>query len=380
LPEVVMPSGNPNCDKLCTPMPAEKPMLETIFTLQEFEALAESHMSAMAYAYVAGGAGDELTMRANSEDWKAIRLAPQILVDVSDISLRTQLFGRPMEVPVLLAPTAFHRLCHAEGELATVVGANEAGASFVLSSFSTVSLEEVAAAARQPLWFQLYVQTDRGLTEEMVRRAEAAGYAALCITVDTPVLGARNRESRVQFALPADFKLPNLKLGPVSHRPVRSAIYSELLNASLTWKDIEWLCAMTKIPVLLKGVLNPDDAARALTSGASGLIVSNHGARNLDTVPSTAEALPYVLERVEGRLPVLVDGGIRRGTDILKALALGAKAVLIGRPYLYGLACSGASGVARVIEILKTELMMAMALTGRTAIDQIDRTVLWKAT
>ena len=380
MPEVVMPSGNPNCDKLCTPMPAEKPMLETIFTLQEFEALAESHMSAMAYAYVAGGAGDELTMRANSEDWKAIRLTPQILVDVSNISLRTQLFGRPMEVPVLLAPTAFHRLCHAEGELATVAGANEAGASFVLSSFSTVSLEEVAAAARQPLWFQLYVQTDRGLTEEMVRRAEAAGYAALCITVDTPVLGARNRESRVQFALPADFKLPNLKLGPVSHRPVRSAIYSELLNASLTWKDIEWLCAMTKIPVLLKGVLNPDDAARALTSGASGLIVSNHGARNLDTVPSTAEALPYVLERVEGRLPVLVDGGIRRGTDILKALALGAKAVLIGRPYLYGLACSGASGVARVIEILKTELMMAMALTGRTAIDQIDRTVLWKAT
>ena len=378
MPEVVMPSGNPNCDKLCTPMPAEKPMLETIFTLQEFEALAESHMSAMAYAYVAGGAGDELTMRANSEDWKAIRLAPQILVDVSDISLRTQLFGRPMEVPVLLAPTAFHRLCHAEGELATVVGANEAGASFVLSSFSTVSLEEVAAAARQPLWFQLYVQTDRGLTEEMVRRAEAAGYTALCITVDTPVLGARNRESRVQFALPADFKLPNLKLGPVSHRPVRSAIYSELLNASLTWKDIEWLCAMTKIPVLLKGVLNPDDAARALTSGASGLIVSNHGARNLDTVPSTAEALPYVLERVEGRLPVLVDGGIRRGTDILKALALGAKAVLIGRPYLYGLACSGASGVARVIEILKTELMMAMALTGRTAINQIDQTALWK--
>ena len=281
---------------------------------------------------------------------------------------------------MLLAPAAFHRLCHPEGELATVAGANEAGASFVLSSFSTVSLEEVAAAARQPLWFQLYVQTDRGLTEEMVRRAEAAGYSALCITVDTPVLGARNRESRVQFALPADFKLPNLKLGPVSHRPVRSAIYSELLNASLTWKDIEWLCAMTKIPVLLKGVLNPDDAARALTSGASGLIVSNHGARNLDTVPSTAEALPYVLERVEGKLPVLVDGGIRRGTDILKALALGAKAVLIGRPYLYGLSCSGASGVARVIEILKTELMMAMALTGRTAIDQIDRTVLWKAT
>ena len=210
-----------------------------------------------------------------------------------------------------------------------------------------------------------------------MRRAEAAGCKALCITVDTPVLGARHRESRTQFALPADFKLPNLKLGPVSHRPVRSAVYSELLNPALSWKDIEWLCSMAKVPVLLKGVMNPQDALLAVKTGVSGIIVSNHGARNLDTLPSTAEALPRVAEKVNGKLAILVDGGIRRGTDVLKALALGAKAVLIGRPYLYALAFAGAAGVARMLELLSTELIMAMALTGRTAIDQIDRSVLW---
>jgi len=356
---------------------AEKPKVDHVFTLAEFEAHAETCMSAMAFAYVAGGAADELTMRANCEDWKRIRLAPRILVDVSQISLKTEILGQQLDLPIMLAPAAFHRLCCAEGELATVEGANQEGAGLVLSSFSTVAVEEVAAAARQPLWFQLYTQKDKTLTQEMVRRAEAAGCKALCVTVDTPILGARHRESRTQFNLPADFKLPNLNLGSVSHRPVRSAIYSELLNPALTWKDIEWLCSIAKVPVVLKGVLNPEDASLAVNSGASAIIVSNHGARNLDTVPSTAEALPLVIKKVQGKLPVLVDGGIRRGTDVLKALALGAKAVLIGRPYLYALAYAGAEGVARVIELLRTELLMAMALTGRTAISQIDRSVLW---
>jgi 4-hydroxymandelate oxidase len=331
----------------------------------------------MAYAYISGGAADELTMRANSEDWKSLRLCPRVLVDVSEIDLRTEIFGHTLESPVMLAPAAFHRLCHPEGELATVRGANAAGAAMVLSSFSTVSVEEVAAAAKQPVWFQLYFQADRDLTREMVRRAEAAGCRALCLTVDTPVLGARHRESRTQFALPKDFKLPNLNLGSVSHRPVRSAIYSELLNPKLNWKDIEWLCSVAKVPVLLKGIINPEDAVRSLETGVGGIIVSNHGARNLDTLPSTAVALPRVAEKINGRLPVLVDGGIRRGTDVLKALALGAKAVLVGRPYMYALAYAGAEGVARSIELLRTELMMAMALTGRASISQIDRSVLW---
>ena len=358
-------------------MPAGKPELEAVLSLDEFESLAEPCMSAMAFAYVTGGAADELTLRANCEDWKRIRLAPRVLVDVSEIDVSTEILGQKFELPVLLAPAAFHRLCHKEGELATVAGANDAGAGVVLSSFSTVAVEEITKAAKHPVWFQLYFQEDRGLTAEMVQRAQACGCKALCITVDTPVLGARHRESRTRFELPADFKLPNLNLGPVSHRPSRSAIYSQLLNAKLNWKDIEWLCSLSKIPVLLKGILNPDDAARALDTGVAALIVSNHGARNLDTLPSTAEALPRVVERIKDKLPVLVDGGIRRGTDVLKAMALGAKAVLIGRPYLYALAFAGAAGVARAIEILRTELMMAMALTGRTAIKQIDRTVLW---
>jgi len=358
-------------------MPAEKPALESVLSLAEFEALAQPCMSAMAFAYIVGGAADELTLCANCEDWRRIRLAPRVLVDVSDIDVRTELLGQQFDLPILLAPAAFHRLCHADGELATVEGANQGDASMVLSSFSTVAVEEVSAAAKHPIWFQLYFQEDKGLTQEVVRRAEAAGCKALCVTVDTPVLGARHREARTPFALPPDFKLPNLNLGAVSHRPSHSAIYSQLLNAKLNWKDIEWLSSVAGIPIVLKGVLNPEDAARAAASGAAGLIVSNHGARNLDTLPSTAEALPRIVERVDGKIPVLVDGGIRRGTDVLKAIALGAKAVLIGRPYLYALAYAGAAGVARVIEILRTELMMAMALTGRTAINQIDRSVLW---
>ncbi|HEV3317440.1 MAG TPA: alpha-hydroxy acid oxidase [Candidatus Angelobacter sp.] len=358
-------------------MPAEKPQIETMLTLADFEAQAEGCMSPMAHGYIVGGAADELTLRANSEDWRRIRICPRVLVDVSEINLQTEVLGQRLELPLLLGPAAFHRLCHAHGERATIEGANQGGTAFVLSSFSTESVEDIAAAAKQALWFQLYFQKDKGLTLQMVERAQAAGCKAVCITVDTPVLGLRHRESRTQFQLPKDFKLPNLNLGPISHRPVRSAIYSELLNPTLVWKDIDWLCSVAKVPVLLKGVLNPNDAERALDTGVAGLIVSNHGARNLDTLPSTAEALPRVAEIVNGRLPLLVDGGIRRGTDILKALALGAKAVLIGRPYLYALAFAGAAGVARVIEILRTELTMAMALTGCTSISQINRSVLW---
>ena len=351
---------------------------EDILTLAELEGLAESCMSPMAMAYVCGAAADELTLRANCEDWKRIRLMPRVLVDVSDLDLRTKILGQDFDQPILLAPTAFHRLCHPEGELETVAGANMGKAGMVLSSLSTVSIEEVGKAIEQPLWFQLYAQPDRGLTEEMIERAHAAGCKAMCITVDTPVLGARHRETRSRFQLPPDFKLPNLNLGPVSHRPVRGAIYSELLNPRQNWKDIEWFSSISKLPILLKGVLNPEDAVRAADAGVAGLIVSNHGGRNLDTLPSTAEALPRVAERLNGRLPLLVDGGIRRGTDVLKALAMGAQAVLVGRPYLYALSVAGAEGVARVIEILRTELMMAMALTGRTRIAEIDRSVLWE--
>lgn len=355
-----------------------KPKIEEILSLAEFEVRSEPCMSPVARAYACGGAADEITLRANCEDWQRIRLNPRVLVDVSKIDLKTEFLGQTFDLPVLLAPAAMQRLWHREGEVATVKGASQAGASMVLSSYANEAVETIIQAASRPVWFQLYTQADRGVTREMVERAQAAGCRALCVTVDTPVLGLRHREARVQFQFPPGFTLPNLPARPAGHGLKPGARFSGALNPALNWKDIDWLRSIATAPVLLKGVLNPEDALRAAEVGVAGVIVSNHGARNLDTLPSTAAALPRIAERVAGKnLTLLVDGGIRRGTDVVKALAMGAQAVMIGRPYLHGLAIAGAAGVARVIEILRTELQMAMALTGRTSIAQVDRSVLW---
>jgi 4-hydroxymandelate oxidase len=351
--------------------------------VSDYTRLAPAHMSKMAWEYINGGAVDELTERWNHEAYEHIRLRPRNLVDVSRLDTRVKLFGREMPFPILLAPTAYHKLAHPEGELATVRGANASGATMVLSTYSTTSLEEVAAAAKGPLWFQLYVQPDRDFTRALVHRAEAAGYQALAVTVDAPVLGLRYREQRTKFTLPPGMERANLKglaTAKGGQRPGENEIYSATLDPKVTWKDIEWLRSLTKMPVLLKGVLNGDDAGRAVDAGVSGIIVSNHGGRNLDTVPATIEALPEVVAKVAGRIPVLVDGGIRRGTDVLKALATGASAVLIGRPYVYGLAVGGADGVAHVVNILRREFEAAMALAGRTSLADIDRSVLWRKT
>jgi 4-hydroxymandelate oxidase len=350
--------------------------------LYDYERLAPGRMSEMAWEFVSSGAADELTCRWNREAYQRIRLLPRHLVDVSKLDTRVRLFGVEMPHPVLLAPVAYQKLMHSDGELGTARGAGAEGATMVLSSFSTVSLEEVAAEASGPLWFQLYVQPDRGFTLGLVRRVEAAGYKALVVTVDTPVLGARYREHRVKFALPPDLAQPNLA-GLASatgrhHLPTDEGIYSAALDPTLTWKDIDWLRAQTSLPIILKGVMNPSDAGKAAGSGVSGLIVSNHGGRNLDTVPATIDALPAVIAAVAGRVPVLVDGGIRRGTDILKALALGASAVLIGRPYVYGLSVGGAEGVAHVIQILRREFERAMALSGLPTIPSINASVIFE--
>jgi 4-hydroxymandelate oxidase len=348
--------------------------------LQDFEEAARAAMSDMAYQYVAGAATDETTLRWNREAFGRLRLRPRALVDVSKLDTRVRLFDQELSLPVLLAPTAYHRLFHPEGEIATARGASEAGATLVVSSFATTAVEEMAKETKQPLWFQLYVQNDRGFTRHMVERAEAAGCRAIVVTVDTPVVGSRNREERVRFDLPQDFQLPHLKglkTSVADHRPPERVVYSAMLDPTLNWKDIEWLRSFAKVPVVLKGILDPEDADRAVKAGASGIIVSNHGGRNLDTVPATIEVLPGVIEKVAGRVPVLVDGGVRRGTDVLKALALGAQAVLIGRPYVYGLAAGGAAGVTRVVDILRRELEMALALSGRPTIAAVDRSVLW---
>ena len=361
----------------------EPPAAEPLVSVADYEKAARDRMTPMAREYVTGGAGDERTLAWNQEAWSEIRLRSRVLVDVSRIDTSLRLFGRDLSHPILLAPTAYHRLVHPDGEVATARGAASAQAAMIVSSFATVRIEEVARSAPEtPLWFQLYVQPDRGFTRALVHRAEGAGCRALCLTVDTPVLGARNREARIAFRLPDGMTRANLEgmsgdAASATHRPPEGAIYSTVLEPRLTWKDVDWLRSFAKVPVLLKGIMDADDATRAVAAGVSGLIVSNHGARNLDTVPATVTALPRVADAVAGRIPILVDGGIRRGTDVLKALALGASAVAIGRPYLYGLAVEGSAGVGRIVQILRTELEMAMALTGRTSLGAIDRTALW---
>jgi 4-hydroxymandelate oxidase len=338
--------------------------LDQALSLADFESLARNHISHGAWERIQGGAADELTVRWNREAYEHLRLRPRVLVDVSKLDTRVKLFGEELPFPILLSPTGAQGFVYPDGDLASARGAGAAGAILVISSSASVRVEEVAKAATRPVWFQLYVQKDRGFTRDLVQRAEGAGCRAICVTVDSPTHGARNREERARGELP-ERPLPNLK-------------GKDYLDPTLSWKDIDWLRGFARTPVLLKGVLNPDDAAIAVKAGVSGIIVSNHGGRNLDTVPATISVLPLVAERVDGRIPLIVDGGVRRGTDVLKALALGATAVGIGRPYLYGLGVGGADGVARVVEILRREFEMAMMLTGRPTISSIDRSVIWE--
>ena len=338
-------------------------------------------MPPMAWEYISGGAADEITLRWNHEAYEKIRLKPRALVDVSRLDTRVRLLGRELPFPILLAPTAYQKLTHPDGELATARGAGAADATMVVSTMSNVTLEDVAAAATRPLWFQLYVQPDRELTRQLVRRAETAGYQALVVTVDAPVLGARYRELRANFALPPRLERANLRghaAAASGFHPTEQSIFSATLDPTLTWKDIDWFRSITKLPILLKGIQNSADADRAVTAGVAGIIVSNHGARDLDTTPATIDELPDVVAKVRGKVPVLIDGGIRRGTDVLKAMALGANAVLIGRPYLFGLAVDGARGVTRVVNILRREFEIAMALCGRASIADIDASLIWR--
>ncbi|GAB4036570.1 alpha-hydroxy acid oxidase [Spirosoma gilvum] len=338
--------------------------LSGVVNVFDFEREAEHKMTRLAYEYVASGAADELTLRWNRQAFDAIKLNPTVLADMTLPDTRVTLFGDEIPYPILIAPTAYHRIMHPEGELATARGAGMASATYVVSSFTTTPLEEIAETATGPLWFQLYVRDDREFTKGLVQKAEALGCRALCVTVDTPVGGVRNREQRINFGLPDGIHAPYMLAPGPQKKP-------------LTWNDITWLTSVVTIPVLVKGILNSEDAERAIQAGVSGIVVSNHGGRNLDTVPATIEVLPSIAERVAGRVPILLDGGIRRGTDVLKAIALGASAVLVGKPVCYGLACGGADGVAKVMTILKEELELAMILTGRDSIAQIDRSVLW---
>ena len=343
-------------------------------TLADQAAQAERLLEPAVWAYLCGGAADELTLRANLSAWQRLPLWPRVLRPLAGGHTRTTLAGHALAHPILLAPVALQQLAHPEGELASALAAAAQGAGYVLSTQSSTPLEAVAQAVRGdpgrgPLWFQLYWQADRGFNRALVQRAEAAGYEAIVLTADAPVQGVRDRERRAGLTPPPGVRAVHLRDAPAA--PPAAGTYCAGLPAHApSWDDLAWLRGCTRLPVWLKGVLHPQDARQALALGVAGLIVSNHGGRTLDTAPATANALPLVREAVQDALPLVVDGGIRRGTDVLKAVALGARAVLVGRPALHALAAGGALGVAQMLRLLRDELEMAMALTGcRTLAD-----------
>ena len=353
-----------------------------LINLDDFEAAARDHLTQMAYDYYASGSDDEITLAENRSAFSSLRVAFRVLRDVSTRDLTTTVLGHELSLPILAAPTAFHRLAHPDGELATVRAVGTAGSLMILSTLSTYSLEEVASVAKCPVWFQLYVYKDRGATEALVRRAEAAGCQALVLTVDAQIWGRRERDIRNRFHLPGGVTVKNL-LGEEGEDLPKEAADSglgayvqSLFDPSLSWKDVDWLASITDLPVILKGIVHPDDARLAVNHGARAIVVSNHGGRQLDTSVPTIEALPEVLDTAGDQLEVLVDGGIRRGTDVLKALALGARAVAIGRPVLWGLATAGQAGVERVFDLLRDEFDRALGLAGARSISELDRSIL----
>jgi 4-hydroxymandelate oxidase len=347
--------------------------------LRDLEALARARLSQMTWDYYASGADDESCVRRNVEAFERIALHYRVLVDVSQRDASTTVLGQRVAMPILVAPTAFHRLAHKDGELASVRGAGDAGTIFILSTLSNTAVEQVVAAAAGPVWFQLYVYKDRSATEALVRRVEAAGARALVLTVDAPLLGRRERDVKNRFALPAGLGIENLHAAGYAELPRAqadsglAAYVADLLDPALTWRAIEWLRSITRLPILVKGIVRADDAERAVESGAAGVVVSNHGGRQLDASPATIDVLPRVVDAVAGRGEVLLDGGIRRGADVIKALAYGARAVLVGRPVLWGLAAGGRDGVGAALSLLRRELDLAMALCGCPNIASITR-------
>lgn len=329
--------------------------------LHDYEKLAQAQMDPLSWDYYHGGSDDEVTVRENRAAFSRFYLRPRMFVDVSTCLLETTVLGTPVAMPVLVAPTAAHGLAHPDGERATAQGTGDAGTLFVASCHSTHCLEDIAEAATGPQWFQLYIRTP-AQARRLVTRAQAAGYRAIVLTVDLPRLGNRERDLRNDFRS-RPFPMANLEPEEIEESAVTD---------TLTWKTLDWLRTVTDLPILVKGILTAEDAHLALEHGAGGILVSNHGGRQLDGVIPAIEALPEIVAAVAGRCEVYVDGGIRRGTDVLKALALGARAVLVGRPVLWGLAVNGRAGVQHVLDILRVELDRAMALAGCPSVESVS--------
>ncbi len=337
-----------------------------MLTVRDFEAAARSTVDPVYYDYIAGGARDEVTVRANEAGFGRLALLPRVLRGSAKRELAVDLFGSHPAMPILVSPTAFHKLVHADGEVATARAVAATGTVMVVSMAATVAVEDIAAASGAQLWFQLYLQPDAEVTDALVARATRAGATALVVTVDSPVLGVQERNRRNGFTdLPAGLHCENLR-GLAGSEP--GSVRQIAMSPEISWAHLDRLRHSTSLPIVLKGVLHPEDARLASHHGVDGLLLSNHGGRQLDTVPSTIELLPSIVDAVGGRMPVLFDGGIRRGTDVVKALALGARAVGIGRPVLWGLAAGGESGVRAVLELLREELDHTLALCGATGL------------
>ena len=348
---------------------------ERLLTVRDYERAARRRLTKSAYDYYRSGADAERALSRNERAFDDYVIWYRTLVDVAERELATSVLGIDVALPILIAPTAYHKLAHPDGELATARAATAKGTLHVVSTLATMPLEEVAAGAPGPKWFQLYVHKDRGFTQSLVERAEAAGYEGIVLTVDTPLLGRRIRDERNGFTLPDGLTMANLETDAADHAG-GSLLASYMKNrhdAGLTWDGLAWVRSLSHLPLIVKGIVRADDALRAVAAGAAAIIVSNHGGRQLDAAPATVHALPGVVAAVDGRAEVYMDGGIRWGSDILKALCLGARAVLIGRPILWGLAVAGEDGVIGVLSLLEEELSLAMALAGIPSVRDIER-------
>ncbi|XP_059324335.1 2-Hydroxyacid oxidase 1 isoform X1 [Ammospiza nelsoni] len=353
--------------------------------IADFEEYARSFLPKSVYDYYSSGADDQETLAENVAAFSRWKLYPRVLRDVSVMDLSTSVLGHRVTVPVCVAATAMQRMAHPLGETATARACQAVGTGMMLSSWATSSMEEVAAAAPAALrWLQLYAYKERRVTAALVRRAESAGFRGIFLTVDTPYLGRRRADVRNRFRMPPHLSLKNFSSSDLAFSSGKDfgedsglAVYvAEAIDATVSWEDVKWLRALTSLPIVLKGILRADDAREAVKLGVNGILVSNHGARQLDGVPATIDVLPEIVEAVEGKVEVFLDGGVRKGTDVLKALALGAKAVFVGRPVLWGLAYQGEEGAKEVLQMLKEEFCLAMALTGCRRVEEIDRTLI----
>lgn len=350
-----------------------------IAAVDDYISYAQARLSPQAWAYISGGSANEHTLSRNQSVYAEIKLLTSVLTDVSKGHTNIQLLGQSLAHPIMCAPVAYQKLAHPDGEIATAMAAQAQDALFVLSTLSSTSIEDIAQVSQGPKWFQLYFQNNKPQTLALVQRAEQANFSAIVVTVDSPINGLRNREQRSEFSLPTNVSAVNCDqlITPNPIQANESQVFQGFMAKAPSWDDIKWLKDNTDLPIIIKGIINPKDAKRAQQIGADGLVISNHGGRTLDTMPSPIEVLPAIRQITQNQIPLIVDSGIRRGSDIFKAIALGANAVMIGRPLMYALATAGALGAAHTIRLLRDELELTMALCGCETIADISTESIW---